>query len=286
MVMLRKQFLKDFQEKGFGFVEGSKWTTYTSQEDVIAPEEYMTRAQIWKAECKDDKNTDAKIAWAIAQGEGTDAPKQGRGYYKDETRQNEYVYRYASNLKMVQTQSRRDGHQTKNHTGVLNLPTPQQAGPPGMIPIQNVEASEPATPAGTLTPPGGPLSPRGSMEAMGSPTSSQSFTPLSPSDSLTLANRGSSGKGGQDETLANPGSSGQGVPEDIFDVASLQKKAQLMHDQMVGIAMLSGFHSELNIAMAAVKAVHTPRANYRCVRNLTMIVEMSEKVLKVVEPDV
>ena len=50
VVAMRKQFLKDFQEKGFGFVEGTKWRSHLSKEEHVAAELYMTRAQILKAE--------------------------------------------------------------------------------------------------------------------------------------------------------------------------------------------------------------------------------------------
>jgi len=41
IVDLRKQFAKEFQQKGFGFVQGSKWTSYLSGEEYRQVDSYI-----------------------------------------------------------------------------------------------------------------------------------------------------------------------------------------------------------------------------------------------------
>ena len=84
MVQLRIEFSKQFQAKGFGFVEGPKWTTYENQESYRQMDSYKTKAQILKAEAKDEEATEAKIKWAMSLGQGTvDDPK---GWHYNPTR--------------------------------------------------------------------------------------------------------------------------------------------------------------------------------------------------------
>ena len=47
-VMLAKtqEFLSEFKEQGFGFVEGSKWSSYTTREQFTQEDSYMTPEQI------------------------------------------------------------------------------------------------------------------------------------------------------------------------------------------------------------------------------------------------
>ena len=65
---LQKSFMSEFRQKGFGFAEGSKWTTYDLQQKIEMQRGYMTEEQIFKKECKSAANTAANIEWAIFQG--------------------------------------------------------------------------------------------------------------------------------------------------------------------------------------------------------------------------
>ena len=132
-VMLKKteEFLNDFKEQGFGFVEGSKWSSFTTRDQHTQEDSYMTTAQILKEECGDEANAQAKIKFAESLGEGVDEDGKRKGWYRDETRQNAPVYYYAKN--MVHAVKLRDDKKlaTKQSTGnmaikgdgVLSLPS-------------------------------------------------------------------------------------------------------------------------------------------------------------------
>ena len=131
MVERTKEFLNDFKEQGFGFVEGSKWSSMTSRDQHTQEDLYMTAAQILKEECGDEANAQAKIKYAESLGEGVNEDGKRRGWYRDETRQNAPVYYYARN--MVHAVKLRDDKNlaTKQSTGnmaikgdgVLSLPS-------------------------------------------------------------------------------------------------------------------------------------------------------------------
>ncbi len=67
---IRKQFMADFKTHGFGFVEGSCWTTHIDAETYKSRDSYKTRAQVYAAECQDSKTTEAKIRYACSFGKG------------------------------------------------------------------------------------------------------------------------------------------------------------------------------------------------------------------------
>ena len=85
MQQLQSVCMSDFQQKGFGMVEGSKWMHHTFVQEYSSGETYLTKEQIFKEECKSVENTEAKIQWARDQGEGVNQPGKQKGFYKDET---------------------------------------------------------------------------------------------------------------------------------------------------------------------------------------------------------
>ena len=99
-IMLEKtqEFLNDFKEQGFGFVEGSKWSSFTTRDQHTQEDLYMTAAQVLKEECGDEANARAKIKYAESLGEGVNEDGKRRGWYRDETQQNAPVYYYARNM--------------------------------------------------------------------------------------------------------------------------------------------------------------------------------------------
>ena len=119
MQRLQREFMQDFQQKGFGMVSGSKWTQHNFIQEVDSSTIFMTREQIFKEECKSVENTESKIQWAINQGEGVDQPGKQKGFYKDETRQNAYVYRYQRNTEYKEKMQKQQGRQTMNSTGFV-----------------------------------------------------------------------------------------------------------------------------------------------------------------------
>ena len=255
VIALRRQFLQEFQEKGFGFVEGTRWTQNLSKEEHVAEEEYMSAAQILKAECKDAAATQAKIDFALAQGEGNCMPGQGKGY-KDASRGDVLVYRYQKNAKTLNTHSRIEGHGTENKTGQIamsNVPVPSagSSASAGTLSSALCDGS-----SGTRTPVGD--QPFETPERAGKPAA---------------------------EAASEAKEEGPLDKVEKASVEDLKRKAQCICDQMVGNTLLNGFSTELTVAMDAVKAVQHPKSNYRCVRNLATIVDLSERVLKVVEPD-
>ena len=113
MVKLRGEFKRAVMDKGFGFVEGSKWSSWISEEKFVQEDEYKTESQVLSAECGSAASTAAKIAWAKSLGEGEPPPGDCNCFYRDPTRGGEYVYLYMDNLKHRHTESKQDGRQTK-----------------------------------------------------------------------------------------------------------------------------------------------------------------------------
>ena len=137
MVKKTQEFLDDFKQQGFGFVEGSKWSSFTTRDQHTQEDSYMTEAQILKEECGDEANAQAKIKFAESFGEGVDEDGKRKGWYRDDTREGAPVYYYAKN--MVHAVKLRDDKKlaTKQSTGnmaikgdgVLSLPSD-----PGSVP--------------------------------------------------------------------------------------------------------------------------------------------------------
>ena len=172
MVKRTEEFLADFKEQGFGFVEGSKWSSFTTRDQHTQEDSYMTTAQILKEECGDEANARAKIKFAESLGEGVDEDGKRKGWYRDETRQGAPVYFYAKN--MVHAVKLRDDKKlaTKQSTGnmaikgdgVLSLPSDPGSVPEGCgsaassnesAPVPKapkVATSEPNTPSACTEP--------------------------------------------------------------------------------------------------------------------------------------
>ena len=121
MQTLQDEFMRDFSQKGFDMIEGSKWTTFLMTKEFEDEGEYMTEAQIQKEECGCAAATKAKLDWAKQQGEGIAEHGLGKGYFKDPSRDNQYVYRYDKNLKDRTKIARTDGRQTRNFNAPLNV---------------------------------------------------------------------------------------------------------------------------------------------------------------------
>ena len=121
MVQKTKEFLDEFKEQGFGFVEGSKWSSFTTRDQHTQEDSYMTEAQILKEECGDRANTKAKIQYAETFGEGVNEDGKRKGWYRDDTRQGAPVYYYARN--MVHAVKLRDDKklETKQSTGNMAI---------------------------------------------------------------------------------------------------------------------------------------------------------------------
>ena len=121
MQTLQDEFMRDFSQKGFDMIEGSKWTTFLMTTEFEDEVEYMTEVQIQKEECGCPVATKAKLDWAKQQGEGIAEHGLGKGYFKDPSRNNQYVYRYDKNLKDRRKIARTDGRQTRNFNAPLNV---------------------------------------------------------------------------------------------------------------------------------------------------------------------
>ena len=138
MVKRTQEFLDDFKEQGFGFVEGSKWSSFTTRDQHTQEDSYMTEAQILKEECGDRANTQAKIRFAESFGEGVNEDGKRKGWYRDDTRNGAPVYYYAKNMvhavklrddkKLATKQS--TGNMAIKGNGVLSLPSD-----PGSVPV-------------------------------------------------------------------------------------------------------------------------------------------------------
>ena len=137
MLASQKEFLKDFREKGFGFVEGTKWSEFVSREQFTQEIVYCTEAQILKEERGNEANCRAKIEFARSMGEGINEPGEQKGWYRDPSRDNAPVYYYARNvvhaIKLRKDQGRRSNQSTGNMaikgSGALSLPSA-----PGTVP--------------------------------------------------------------------------------------------------------------------------------------------------------
>ena len=136
MLEEQKQFLKDFKEKGFGFVEGTKWSEFVSREQFTQEIVYITEPQILQEESGNEANCRAKIEFARSMGEGINEPGEQKGWYRDPSRDNAPVYYYARNvvhaIKLRKDQGRRSNQSTGNMAikgSALSLPSA-----PGTVP--------------------------------------------------------------------------------------------------------------------------------------------------------
>ena len=117
MIGLRKSFMDDFNQGGFGFVEGSRWVKHINEESYSQKDTFKAEAQIFVAECNDPVATAGKIAFAKAMGEGQPPPGIPKGWYKDPSRNDQPVYMYVANLEHENKVLKSDGTCTTNTTG-------------------------------------------------------------------------------------------------------------------------------------------------------------------------
>ena len=242
MQALQDEFMKDFKAKGFGMVEGSKWTTFVQTQEFEDEGEYMTEAQIEREECGDKVATKAKLDYARSQGEGIAQHGRGKGYFRDPSRNNQFVYRYDKNIKDRLKIARTDGRKTCNfnqpmHVGDLQTAPSSRSTSP--LPLQDLE------------------SPRGS-ELDNRPPAAASPAPIQ------------DGAGSNDVDEAT-------MPE-------LIKKAEDLLITTNGMDIMEGFRKELELALAHVKKVKgLLRSNYRVAEQLKRVVDLTTKVLNIME---
>ena len=270
MINMRKQFMEEFGQKGFGFVEGSKWTTHINEETYDAEDSHKTYAQILQAEAGCIKSAKAKLEFAKTMGEGT--PDDPKGWFADPTRDGEPVYFYQENVRHNNKIGRHQGRQTMNSTGKVAIGdanagvVPPAAGGKPVVPTTPTQ-----TAAHVQTPL--PLVP-------GTPTQTAVQTPASTAKAPTTPGACSLSS----EPLATPHSSSKEQetvkPQETVD--ELMDRAQELCNQLRGLEMMSGFCSQLQDAIKAVKSVTgVPKSNYRCVRQLILVTNLTEKVYKV-----
>ena len=72
------------------------------------------------------------------------------------------------------------------------------------------------------------------------------------------------------------------TPKETAD--ELVAAAEELLNQLAGRNILVGFHTQLRDALNAVKGLSSaPKMNYRCVRHLKSIVNLTDKVVRVVD---
>ena len=84
------------------------------------------------------------------------------------------------------------------------------------------------------------------------------------------------------ETLCWPGE--KLAAETPKTVEEIMAKATELLNELVGNSLLIGFKNQLDEAIVSVKSVHgVPKLNYRCVRHLARVCELTDKVGKLIE---
>ena len=74
------------------------------------------------------------------------------------------------------------------------------------------------------------------------------------------------------------------VQEDIKPVPELMDRAQALLDKLEGQPVMIGFHASLKEALIATKSVNgVTMSSHKCVRQLTSITELTERVLSLTE---
>ena len=67
-------------------------------------------------------------------------------------------------------------------------------------------------------------------------------------------------------------------------VEEIMAKATELLNELVGNALLVGFKNQLDDAIGIVNSLHgAPKLNYRCVRHLALVCELTDKVVKLME---
>ena len=134
MLDLRKKFVSEFTQKGFGFVEGSKFKSYVQEEIVRKKTRYLTAEQILDEEKGSKANMKAKIDNAKQLGEGTSEPGKHKGWYKDPSRGGAAIYMYGDPLEHIEEFKNRRGWETTQTTGKISIKD-GKAAPPGGSPL-------------------------------------------------------------------------------------------------------------------------------------------------------
>ena len=71
------------------------------------------------------------------------------------------------------------------------------------------------------------------------------------------------------------------MPKSVEDI--MEKATELLNE-LVGNSLLIGFKNQLDEAVVSVKSVHgVPKLNYRCVRHLSGVCDLTDKVVKLME---
>jgi len=288
---LQQEFMVEFQQAGFGFVEGSKWTKHLNSSLMQNEESYKTRAQILKAECKDDQCTEAKIAFALSLGEGVPPPGDPKGWYKDPSRNNEPVYYYQENMKHLAQIGKEDARQTTNssHPMAIDQVASQGFGRRQPMPITDGRQPMPIT--------DGRLTPRESLSATPSPTVTAAASPSTPQTPTGTAGTAAdaNGNNGTPSTPQTPtGTAGKGEvkeektsPDDdaASEVRSHIEAAQLTLAKIANLPMLSGFKQVLQTAIDAVGVSprKQPKSNWKSMKHLVKVTDLTNKVLALVD---
>ena len=219
---------------------------------------YTTEAQIFEAEAQCPLSTAANIETAKAMGQGVPPPGATLGWYYGPSRGGTPVYFYESNLEHESKMTREEGRCTRNTTGVQ--PTPALPAPAEVTPYQAPAADPAALMDGTVTEPPTPATDNASIPAPETP----------------LVIPGSS--------HASPFTGAKLVAETPKSVEEIIAKARELLNELVGNALLIGFKNQLDEAIGSVNSVHgAPKLNYRCVRHLALVCELTDKVVKLME---
>ena len=120
MMALRKKFVADFSQHGYGFVQGSKWKSMTHGDTFSQRSSDLTYEQILDKE-KSEKNARAKLDIAKELGEGTETPGQHLGWYRDRSRGGAPVYLYGEGVVHVEETRTQRGLKTQQETDRLSM---------------------------------------------------------------------------------------------------------------------------------------------------------------------
>ena len=299
MQQLQREFMMDFKTKGFGFIQGTKWMKHISKEIYSVDDEYKTYEQILDAE-KSESNAKAKIAYALTLGEGV--PSNGKGWFKDPSRNDAPVYFYVGNMKhstsiakldCMQTDMLTDVHKLQDVEKHMALHNPLMAQLSGPAPGSAISTSTPTTPqistgahsAGSATSTSAPITPQTSTGAHnasscpGTPSSQASTLPLDPNQETPKLRKpivGSSMESG-DAAL-------DVEMTDAMTAAQIIAKAMAMVDKLKHEPILTSVMMELVRIHTLVHGIPQPKSNHHAVKELKEFTEKCVAIYNVVHP--
>ena len=122
LVQERSAFLDHMTQHGFGFLEGTKWTKRTSQEEMIGEIAYLPEDKIRSKE--PPGRADTIIQEAIVEGEGV-----GLGWYVC-PHIREPVYKYHEAVRFKCKFSKKETLETRVSTGMVALGSQATSAPP------------------------------------------------------------------------------------------------------------------------------------------------------------